>query len=86
MKCNTNLIAGAIKLAGGRKNVAKALGFSAAGIDHWVKTNKMPAEHINQLCALGGNVVDPARILAYIEECASRKNAPASPSDEAESA
>lgn len=74
MSNKPNMIAIAVMAAGGRQAVAAEFGdVTPWAITGWQRTNRMPAHKIRPLCALGGDVVKPDQLLAYIEECEAAK-------------
>ncbi len=73
MNYKPNLIKVAVEAAGGRTVVSRAFGMDVWSITNWQRTNRVPAHHIRQLCAMGDNIITPERLLAYIEEHAAAR-------------
>lgn len=73
MQHQPNLIKVAVEAAGGRSQVAKAWNLSPWTITGWQREGRMPVEKIRPLCALGGGVVTPEQLLAYMEQRTTEK-------------
>lgn len=69
MSTTPNIIALAVRAAGGRHAVAQAFGdVTAYAITGWARTKRMPAAKVRRLCELGGNAITTEQVLQFIED------------------
>lgn len=66
-----NMIKLAVTAGGGANTVAEACSVTHWAVREWIRSGRVPAQHIRKLCDLGG-VITPDQILAYIEANAER--------------
>lgn len=71
MQHKQNLIKLAVQAAGGRHTVAARMGVGHQTVAKWWQAHRVPSTYILRLCAMGGNIITPEQLLAYIEEHAS---------------
>lgn len=58
----------AVEAAGGRSQVAQALGVDVWTVTNWQRSRRVPPAHIRRLCTMGANVITADQLLAYMEQ------------------
>ena len=66
MQTRPDLLKIAIVAAGGRKAVAARLGITASAVDDWRTRGLIPERHRQTVCAMGGNIVTPEALAAFL--------------------
>lgn len=75
MKQHTpNVLRLAVQAAGGVERVGELFGISYQAVSKRIRERSWPAHQIRPLCAAGGGIITPDKVLDFLEEAAAAQH------------